>query len=52
MTKVIRAKHIEKRQFYLDILYIYRNWSPRMKDAFGVSKKHVKEVLKKYEKYK
>lgn len=43
---------LRRQDFYYEIYNIYRNWNPMMKKAFGVTKAHVKTVLKKYEKYK
>ena len=49
--KIPRITIEDKRNFYYELFYIYKNWSPLMRRAFGCTKAHVKTVLKKFEKY-
>lgn len=43
---MVQRSNTVNRNFYYEILYINNNWSPLMRRAFGVTKKHVKSVLK------
>lgn len=51
-------KILQYQQFYYELWYIYLNWSVKrkgyatMKQAFTCTKAHVKNLIKKFDKYK